>query len=278
MSGIVKDHYDAKAEAEWNRLFQDAYHQLEYIVHMHFLEKYLPKKGLILDAGGGPGRYTIELAKRGYDIILLDLSPACLNVAKREIRKEKVEKNVKEMVEGSVTDLSRFGNEFFDAVICLGPLSHLLDRKEREIAAKELIRVAKKGAPVFVSVTSQYGVLRTVAQRLSHILTDPTFEELLSKGVYDSQVFHPSEPEGGFTDAYFFFPYELRELFENRGVQTLDMATCEGLSSHLQEQTNALYRDPVKWNRWLQIILRTCNDPSLLGLSEHFLYVGRKKA
>jgi len=23
---------------------QDAYHRLEYIVHMHFLDKYLPKK------------------------------------------------------------------------------------------------------------------------------------------------------------------------------------------------------------------------------------------
>jgi hypothetical protein len=38
---------------------------------MHFLEKYLPKKGLVLDAGGGPGRYTIELAKKGYDVVLL---------------------------------------------------------------------------------------------------------------------------------------------------------------------------------------------------------------
>jgi 2-polyprenyl-3-methyl-5-hydroxy-6-metoxy-1,4-benzoquinol methylase len=42
---------------------------------MHFLEKHLPKKGLILDAGGGPGRYTIELARSGYDVVLLDLVP-----------------------------------------------------------------------------------------------------------------------------------------------------------------------------------------------------------
>lgn len=244
---------------------------------MHLLEKYLPKKGLILDAGGGPGRYTIELAKKGYEVILLDLSPGRLEIAKSETEKAKVQKNVKEMVEGSVADLSRFGDESFDAVLCLGPLSHLLERTDREMAAKELVRVTKKSAPIFVSVISQYGVLRTVAQRLQHILTDPTFEELLSKGVYNSQVFHPSEPKGAFTDAYFFLPNELRELFENQGVQTLDMATCEGLSSHLQEQTNALYSDPAKWNRWLQIILKTCNDPSLLGLSEHFLYVGRRE-
>ena len=278
MSRVVKEHYDAEAEAEWNRLFQDAYHRLEYIVHMHFLDKYLTKKGLILDAGGGPGRYTVELAKKGFQIALLDLSPKCLEIAKREIRNAKVENNVKKIVEGSIVDLSEFADESFDAAVCLGPFSHLLEKVEREAAASELVRVTKKKAPIFVSVISQYGVLRTILQRLQHILTDPTFEELLSGGVYHSQVFHPSEPEGAFTDAYFFLPRELQELFERHGVQTLDMATCEGLSSHFQEQTNAIYNDAAKWNRWLKIVLQSCNDPCLLGLSEHLLYVGRKKA
>lgn len=151
-------------------------------------------------------------------------------------------------------------------------------KAQTEKPAQELVRVAKKSAPIFVSVISQYGVLRTIVQRLQSILTDPTLEELLSEGIYRSQVFHPSEPQGGgFTDAYFFLPDELKRLFEKHGVQTLDMATCEGLSSHLQEQTNALHGDPEKWNRWLRIILKTCNDPNLLGLSEHFLYVGKKK-
>jgi hypothetical protein len=35
---------------------QDPYHQIEFIITMHFLEKHLSKKCLILDAGGGPGR------------------------------------------------------------------------------------------------------------------------------------------------------------------------------------------------------------------------------
>jgi hypothetical protein len=39
MSDAVREWYDAKADYEWKRLFQDAYHRLEFIVHMHFLEK-----------------------------------------------------------------------------------------------------------------------------------------------------------------------------------------------------------------------------------------------
>jgi len=278
MSRVVKEYYDAKAEHEWNRLVQDAYHRLEYIVHMHFLDKYLPKKGLILDAGGGPGRYTIELARKGYQVVLLDLSSRCLEIAKREIKNAKVEEKVKKIVEGSIVDLSEFRDESFDAVLCLGTLSHVTDKSEREEAAIELVRVTKKKAPIFVSVINRYGVFRTILQRLQHLLTDPTHEELISEGLHHAHYRYPLEPEGGFTDAYFFLPNELKELFERQGVQTLEMATCEGLSSHLQEQTNTIYNDPAKWNRWLEILLQTCIDPCILGLGEHLLYVGRKKA
>ena len=54
---LVKSYYADYGIKEWKRLARDPYHQLEIDTTMHFLNKYLPKKGLILDAGGGPGRY-----------------------------------------------------------------------------------------------------------------------------------------------------------------------------------------------------------------------------
>ena len=81
---IVKEWFTKTARGEWRRLQKDAYRRIEFIVTMHFLEKYLPKHGLVLDAGGGPGRYTIELAKRGYNVVLLDLVPEMLKLAKKE--------------------------------------------------------------------------------------------------------------------------------------------------------------------------------------------------
>jgi SAM-dependent methyltransferase len=276
MNKTVKEWYDARAEYEWIRLFQDGYHQLEYLVTMHFLEKYLPPKGLILDAGGGPGRYTIELAKKGYDVVLLDLSPKCLEIARREIRKAGVEDKVKAIVEGSVVDLSRFEDGLFDAVLCLGPFSHLLEKLGRERAASDLVRVAREGAPLFISVINRYGVFRTVLKRLPENLTDPFHEEMFTRGVHRAHYRHPKEEKAGFTDAYFFLPNELRELFESKGVKTITMATCEGLSSNLQEATNRLYEDKQKWARWLEILLQTCTDPCIIGLGDHLLYIGKK--
>lgn len=276
MSEAVKEYYDKNAEKEWGRLAQDAYHSLEFIVTMHFLDRYLPKKGLVLDAGGGPGRYTIELAKKGYDVVLLDLSPGCLKEAEKRIQEAKVKSGVKKLVQGSITNISHFPDEHFDAVVCFGAVSHLTEEMDRKSAASELIRVAKKNAPIFVSAINLYGVFRTVLQRIQHEILDPLHSEMFSQGVHRGE-WHRDEPDyQGFPDAYFFRPTELKLLFENLRVKTLTMATCEGLSSHLKEETNKLYENPHKWKFWVELIIKTCTDPANLGLGEHFLYVGRK--
>ena len=44
----VKDYYTGCVRKEWRRLVKDAYHRLEFETTLHFLEKYLPQKGLIL--------------------------------------------------------------------------------------------------------------------------------------------------------------------------------------------------------------------------------------
>jgi len=267
---IVKSWYREKAQYEWERLQQDPYHQLEFIITLHFLKKYLPKTGLVLDAGGGPGRYTIELAKRGYDVILLDLVPELLKIAKEQIKKAGVQNKVKQIVEGSIDNLSMFENETFDAVLCLGgALNHLLDERRREKAARELIRVAKKGAPIFVSVISRLGVLRTIFLRFPESLK-------FCKHHWEVGDYIPGVHGRGFTAAHWFLPEELKELFERQGVKILEMAALEGLSSHHREETNKLYENQKNWKLWLEILLETCNHPSIIGASEHFLMVAKK--
>jgi ubiquinone/menaquinone biosynthesis C-methylase UbiE len=271
----VRKYYDDLAEREWKRLTRDAYHRLEYIVTMHFLEKYLPSSGLVLDAGGGPGRYSIELAKRNYEVVLFDLSPGCLALAEKKIARAHVGDRVRRIVEGSIADLSAFRDKEFDAVLCLGPFSHLIERGDIEKAASEIVRVTKEGAPLFIGAVGLYGVFRTVLQRVQHELTDPSHEEMFTAGVHR---WHQDSHRGvkGFPDAIFWHPMDLKGLFERRGVKTLEMATCEGLSSHLRGPTNRLYREKAKWARWKELVLKTCTDPVLLGTGEHFLYVGRK--
>jgi 2-polyprenyl-3-methyl-5-hydroxy-6-metoxy-1,4-benzoquinol methylase len=113
--------------------------------------------------------------------MLLDLSPKCLEVARKEIKKAGVEHKVKGLTRFHV-DLTRFKGDSFDAVLCLGPLSHLTEKSDREKAADELVRICKRGAPLFISVINRYGVYRTILQRFPEELTDPLHQELFLKG------------------------------------------------------------------------------------------------
>jgi ubiquinone/menaquinone biosynthesis C-methylase UbiE len=261
---MVKEWFTKTADYEWQRLKQGPCHRIEFMITMHFLRKYLPKKGLILDAEGGPGRYTIELAKQGYQVVLLDLVPEMLRLAERKIKRVGVKRKVKRIVEGSIEDLSMFGNENFDAVLCLGaPLCHLLDPKQREKAVSELVRVAKKGAPIFALVISRLGLLRTLLIEFPH-------EMQYAKHHWRVGDYVPGVYGEGFTAAHWFLPEELRELFEKHDVEILEMAGLEGLSSHHKEETNKLYRDKKKWKIWTEILIETCTHPAVVVVQNTF--------
>lgn len=270
-SKLTKKIYSENVLREWKRLVKDPFHRLEFNTTMRFLRKYLPKKGLILDAGGGPGRYTIELAKRGYNVVLLDFTPDNLELAKKKIKKEKVQEKVKDIVEGSITNLSGFKDKTFDAVLCLGgPLSHVHPEKQRNKAVSELVRVAKKNAPIFISVMGKLGTI-TRFHRWIHEVKDTThFRRFCLKG--DDYQWH-----GGKAYAHFFELEELKSSFKNK-VKFLESVGLEGLSTPCQEEVNKMAKkEPLAWKNWVDMHNKLCTNPMVAEFSLHFMIIGRKK-
>lgn len=268
---LVKEYYAKQGKKEWTRLSQDAYHMLEYETTMAFIKKYLPKKrSLVLDAGGGPGRYTIELAKLGHDVALFDLSSDMLETAKRQIKRHRIQKRVRWALQGSIDDLSSFENETFDSVLCLGgPLSHVVDEDRREEAIKELLRVAKRDATIFVSVIGRLAVLVTELIRLPKEIELDIFPKIRDTGDYYGGY--------GFAPCHFYLPEELEKALEKRGTKILEMVGLEGLASGHQRETNRLARNqPKAWKIWWETHLKTCTCPTSVGISEHFMAICRK--
>ena len=268
---LVREYYTEAVRKEWRRLVRDAYHGLEYRTTLHFLEAHLPQKGLVLDAGGGPGRYTIELARRGYEVVLLDMTPANLEFARRQIRRAKVQDKIANIVEGSIVNLSQFADNTFDATLCLGgPLSHVLDAHKRDKAISELIRVTKKRAPIVVSVMGRLSLLVIELTLFQNEIEMPHFEQIRDTGDYAGG--------SGFTACHFFLPEELRADFSDRGVTIVDMVGLEGISSHHDSKLNQLAKDEKRWKIWLETHYRTCTHPSVVGMSEHLMIICRKSS
>ena len=132
---------------------------LEFQTTEYFYKKYLKPGMKILDAGDGPGRYTVELARAGHHMTLLDVSDKELEVAHRKIKENNVENFVDAVDLGSITKLP-YDDHAFDMVLCLGgPISHLKTEDERSRAIRELVRVARPGAVICVSVMNRPAVL-----------------------------------------------------------------------------------------------------------------------
>jgi SAM-dependent methyltransferase len=269
MTRSVKKYYAANVKAEWARLGSDPYHRLEFDTTLAFLWKYLPRKGFVLDAGGGPGRYAIELAKGGYEVVLLDLTPANLVFAKERMEKEGVGLRVKGLVQGSVTDL-RFSDNTFDAVVCLGgPLSHVLAERDRNRAIFELARVARDHAPVFISVMSRLSVLVSELEYFQDEIELPTFRKIRDSGDYLGGR--------GFTACHFFLPEELRNaVLGSKMLEVIEMVGLEGIGSNHREAVNKLARNKRRWKVWLETHQETAAHPSVVGTSEHILAICRK--
>ena len=177
---------------------------------------------------------------------------------------------VRNVIEGSIVDLSRIEDNTFDAVLCLGgPLSHVLDSQKREKAIRELIRVAKPGAPIFVSVMSRLSLLVIELTLFQEEIGLPHFKQIRDSGDY--------EGGSGFTACHFFLPEELQADFENKGVEIIGMAGLEGISSNHRRKLNKVFKEPDRWKTWLETHYQTCTHPSIVGMSEHMLIMCRKQ-
>jgi ubiquinone/menaquinone biosynthesis C-methylase UbiE len=60
----VRAYYDARGESEWYRLENPYEGAIEQELHRRAFEELLPPGARVLDLGGGPGRWTIWLARR----------------------------------------------------------------------------------------------------------------------------------------------------------------------------------------------------------------------
>jgi ubiquinone/menaquinone biosynthesis C-methylase UbiE len=273
----VERYYSEMREEEWKRLIRNPYHRLEFDTTMHFFKEFSPKKGLVLDAGGGPGRYTLELAKLGYEVVLLDLTPELLDIARKEIVKAKVTDKVKQVTHGSIDDLSMFEDDTFDAVMCLGALSHVLEKEKRERAIDELIRVAKKNAPIFVSVIGRMAILVCgLVHWPKDMEIDGLYRKLYETGDYvGGPGIHARGRE--FAPCHLYLSQELRNSFEKRSVEVLKMVGLQGLATRHEKETNRLFREYSRgWKNWQELHLKTCTYPSLVENSQHFMIICRK--
>ena len=269
----VRRFYEISAQREWERLEHPTQGALEFAINKAWIKKFLPGSGSrILDIGGGPGRYSIWLAAQGYCVTLGDLSPDLLAIAREKAGEQEVE--LEQLVEANAVDLSVFTDNSFDAVLCLGPMYHLLEESDRQAVAGELFRVLKPGGHAFVAFLNHLQALRAAVNQDIPFFTPYTFD-IVKRWHYDHVMDFPVA--GIFSPAWVVHPRDVPPLMERRGFRTVELVSSQSLAGDVQAHL-ALFaeRQPELYKWVLDELVELANDPTIIGSAWHLLYIGEK--
>jgi ubiquinone/menaquinone biosynthesis C-methylase UbiE len=269
----VRRFYQIAAEREWQRLEQPTDGELEFAVHKAWIAKFLPPPpARVLDIGGGPGRYSIWLAALGYRVTLADLSPDLLAIARQ--RTDAGSRSLEEIVEADARNLSHFGDDSFDAILCLGPLYHLLAEEDRQRAASEVFRVLHSDGTAFAVFLNRLQVLRVAIDQDLPFFTPYTLD--LIKRWFDEGVFI-SPVAGIFTDAFSMHPTEVPPFMESLGFQTLELVSSQSIAGDRQKHLSQFKEKQPELYPWvMERLIAIANDKTAVGSGFHLLYIGRK--
>ena len=247
--------WDAKAHKEESDTADEAVNRA---LRWREIERHLDGVRTILDVGGGTGAFSIPLARRGFAVTHLDLSPAMLDLARRNAAGI----SAIELVEGNAVDLGRFADRSFDLVLNTdGAISFCGELAERALA--ESCRVTRRK---LVATVTSLGLMVPVlvgdSLRVSGRLM-PALASMVERHLwrYDE---HPDNAllTKGATQDYFgplraFTPSELGALVEASGLRPLRVGSLGSLASLAgQEAVRAARQDPEIFEEFLDLCER----------------------
>ncbi|HEY1818695.1 MAG TPA: methyltransferase [Trebonia sp.] len=120
-----------------------------YVMHRQLLGHLPPAPAFVLDVGGGAGHQSFPLAQAGYNVTLLDSSPAMLDKARQRLERLPAEARRRvTLLEGDGENADEAVNgRRFDAVLCHGVLGYF---EQPEPMVSQLCRCAADGGLVSI--------------------------------------------------------------------------------------------------------------------------------
>lgn len=264
--GEIRAHYMRGEERD--RLLSP-FGQVEFARTCEIVERHLPPPpATVADVGGGPGRYALWLAERGYavhhrDLVDLHLEQLAADAAPGGVAVDSAIADAREL------DL---GDASVDAVLLLGPIYHPPTRGDRVAALAEAARVVRPGGSVFAAAVSRWAprLHGEVAERLAE--THPSIREAVELVERTGRLM-PLD-EGSFS-GYCHRPDELRDEVLASGLELVDLVGVEGIAFALADLEERLAAPATR-----AVVLDAARSleriPELLGLSPHLLATARR--
>ncbi|MEZ8102337.1 class I SAM-dependent methyltransferase [Vibrio bivalvicida] len=251
---------------EDSRLTRQYIAQTEFDTTMHCLRPFLTKGTKVCELGAATGRYSLTFSKMGCDVTAVELAPEQVDILKQKAHQSQLELNV---YQGNACDIPFIEDGSQDVCVILGPLYHLKTRQERDKAIAEAKRILKPSGVLAVAYISRFFVAGMFAQKFPELVTPEVLSELRDAGT----VSHQAVPSF-FKVGYFATPLEMEQLVSAANFELLNHVATDGFGRFISASVNSF--SPQQYQTWLNYHLSVCDEPSLLGSSNHGLVIAHK--
>jgi len=138
---------------------------------LRIFEKFRMSKGArVLDLASGIGRVSINLAKTGFEVVGVDISPFYVEYAKRWAKQEKVGDRIRFYrfdMRDAARQLRKRGEEGFEVVINFGTSMGYYGEKEDLTTFRSLRGVASPGAILVIDTVNRDYLVKNFQQKAS---------------------------------------------------------------------------------------------------------------